>query len=1123
MVSVSAPMSASGAASYHKKEDYYTKDGGTWFGKTAENLGLTGDVDKDDFALMLSGRDPRTGEQLVDGGGKNHDHRAGVDITFSAPKSVSILAAAGNEEVIEAHREAVEKVLGMIEERYATVRETTDGQTEKVLTGNIAAAAFEHMTNRNMDPDLHTHGMLVNMSETESGDYKALSNEFIYQNQKFFGLAYRSELAAELTDRGIKIEITNAKQGLFEVAGVDKNLINDLSSRRAEVVEAKEALKEQYPDASDAKLSEMAALESRQSKAQAMQNIREQTGLPAGASDKEVLQAHWENKAEEHGTSLSGIISDVKDASVKVGHAQYDVETFINKAANGLCETESTFKEQDLIGMSAKLALGQYTPDQIREGIAEMQSSGRLVNLATNDSDKSVMTTDTMKATEQFVYDYIKENNKSHDAFYSYEKAHEVIAERMIARTEAGEPVLSENQREFVAQALSSESSIMLVQGFSGAGKTFAAKEFSDIAQEQGYKIRAFGPTAAAATELGKSTGVSAMTIDKMLILAGKSDQKEEETGIYKDLDSMLQAQMSKDEEHLGQNEIWLIDEGSMLGSKKFADMIDVAAGIDARIVVIGDRNQLQAVDAGKLFGQLQDAGITDTMQLSDINRQKTEHMKEMAGLIRDNAQATAALNVLEERGTVHEISNKAERMEAITNEYLSHNPKDTMLIVSQNAERHELNSTIHDRLNEQGRIAKEEFLLTVRENKSMDTASKSFATSYQEGDKITCSKAGGGLKAGYEGTVVEANRDDNSLKLLSYDKKGNEIYKIVDAMEVGQNFSVYREHDIIVSEGDKMVFLKNDTGKKGIGVVNGDTGVLKSIDENGYMTIKRDNDGKNIKFNIEQYSNIDLGHALTSYKSQGQSVNHAIVAADSKTETYNDFYVAATRGKLETTVFTDNIDKLRENISQHQEKTSTLDYKDQQQPQEQQQEQEKEQEQEQEQEQELASQETSLTEPEPTEPEPDQPEPEQQQPEMQEAEQQEQEQSDEHEPLEIEFEQPEVEQPDTDVQQQDNQFNFEELNQRLDNISNQLSAMDSNQNDNAQPVQQPEMQEQQEIEQPEIEVNSDNNNDISTTAENNVSADSKYNNDTEQQQEQEQHQEEQQEQEQEQENDFSM
>ena len=246
MLTLSRVSSASGAASYYEKEDnyYFLGDGSTqWFGKGAESLGLSGKVERDDFQNVLEGKLP-TGESLEHIVNGENKHRPGYDLTFSAPKSVSVLALVeGDKNVLAAHNKAVINTLKEIE-KMASTRIMENGVVSMEETNNIVAALFLHDTNRNLEPQLHTHAVLANVTETKEGNWKTLSTqrseetnafiETIWKNPIALGSLYRNHLKPELESLGYKtVEV--GKYGQFEIKGVPTELF---SSRGKEINDA---------------------------------------------------------------------------------------------------------------------------------------------------------------------------------------------------------------------------------------------------------------------------------------------------------------------------------------------------------------------------------------------------------------------------------------------------------------------------------------------------------------------------------------------------------------------------------------------------------------------------------------------------------------------------------------------------------------------------------------------------------------------------------------------------------------------------------------------------------------------------------------------------------------------
>src|ERR1700728_3042228 len=238
MLTISKPLSAGQAQSYHQKEftakeqNYWSQRGiiaGEWQGRLAAQFGLTGEVSAEHFAKLSQGQDPQTGEQFVrqrasyeyqDADGKTvntMEHRAGWDATFSAPKSVSLTALVGGDErVREAHRDGVRIALDQLE-RYTQAR--IGGNHPPETTGKFIAAKFEHDTARPGDgyvaPPPHTHTLISYVSERDNGQPRAIQPHSFFASQQFATAIYQSELTYKLRQLGY--EITTGRSGAPEI------------------------------------------------------------------------------------------------------------------------------------------------------------------------------------------------------------------------------------------------------------------------------------------------------------------------------------------------------------------------------------------------------------------------------------------------------------------------------------------------------------------------------------------------------------------------------------------------------------------------------------------------------------------------------------------------------------------------------------------------------------------------------------------------------------------------------------------------------------------------------------------------------------------------------------------
>ncbi|WP_416414474.1 MobF family relaxase [Pantoea sp. App145] len=269
MMTVAPVASAADAASYYSSKDnyYFLDDMPTqWLGEGARELGLEGPVDLDTFTGILHGSLPN-GVVLGKDVQGSHVHRPGHDFTFSAPKSVSMLILAGGDKrLLEAHHEAVKETLSIMEQ-MVSARDTRDGVTRIVATGKMVAALFTHDTSRNLDPQIHTHAVLANVTELD-GKWKALATDYIhgagfietaYRNQITYGKIYRSVLKGKAEAIGYETQPTGGRHDLWEIKGFTEEVLDEFSSRHREILDRS------GEDAS-LKSRDVAALDTRQRK-----------------------------------------------------------------------------------------------------------------------------------------------------------------------------------------------------------------------------------------------------------------------------------------------------------------------------------------------------------------------------------------------------------------------------------------------------------------------------------------------------------------------------------------------------------------------------------------------------------------------------------------------------------------------------------------------------------------------------------------------------------------------------------------------------------------------------------------------------------------------------------------
>lgn len=324
MLSVSSVKSAGKAGAYYTNEDnyYFLGEQSTeWYGTGAENLGLEGPVNREVFVSILEGQLPDGTDMRRMEGGVNK-HRPGYDLTFSAPKSASVLAlVTGDTFLVDAHKEAVRRTLDEVE-KLATTRTMTDGITEMEKTGNLVIATFMHDTSRNLEPQMHTHAVVANATLSKNG-WKTISTDIngkqgftdvVWNEQVSIGALYRGHYRSIIEPAGYQTEDTGPR-GEWDITGVP---VKPFSSRRQEILEL-------VGENATAKQKSIAALDSRQAKhfedpetlRTHWQSVLKETGFDAGTFHKEVAERRNQLEAQNSGAEKASATSPVLEGAVQ--------------------------------------------------------------------------------------------------------------------------------------------------------------------------------------------------------------------------------------------------------------------------------------------------------------------------------------------------------------------------------------------------------------------------------------------------------------------------------------------------------------------------------------------------------------------------------------------------------------------------------------------------------------------------------------------------------------------------------------------------------------------------------------------------------------------------------------
>jgi conjugative relaxase-like TrwC/TraI family protein len=465
---------------------------------------LAGAVKQEDFKNILYGNNPEGKKLGIDKPGmKSEDRRAGNDYTFSAPKSVSVGVAAGVEGLREAHDQAVLAMAAHIEAQYSHIRNPEGVEN----AGNIVAAKFDHMLSRAEEPQLHSHLFVANMAQGEDGRWRANEPKQMFVDQLKLGELYRQELAHGLQQQGVKLEWTDREKLQFEVAGVSKEVRDQFSSRSQAIDKQVADWKKEgkYAGVTDAKLAEMAGLQTREAKDKSL--------------TAEKVQEQWKEGFAAAGTTLEQVKNQIEAGKTleRSAENQKTAETVISQALGHLTEKEAVLTQAETLQAAARISGGQHTVEQLTAEIEKQAiSQGR--------DEKGVerLTTPEMKELEARNVQELKDLPAFNPQASKVEV--ETWLNKLESPTDGSKAIkLSEGQRQSVMNELSGEKGLTTVQGDPGTGKTFSSamvEKFNDEVLKpsgRGHFTINVAYTGKAAAEMSAASGRPSFTIDSFL------------------------------------------------------------------------------------------------------------------------------------------------------------------------------------------------------------------------------------------------------------------------------------------------------------------------------------------------------------------------------------------------------------------------------------------------------------------------------------------------------------------------------------------------------------------------------------------------------------------------------
>ncbi|HEY2472996.1 MAG TPA: MobF family relaxase [Terracidiphilus sp.] len=461
----------------------------------------------------------------------------------------------GDERVREAHRESVRVALGELE-RYTQARIGNVHAPE--TTGKFVAATFEHDTARPVDGyaalQLHTHAVIFNVTERDNGQTRALQPPELFASQRVTTSVYRSELAMRL--QGLGYELERGKHGQPEIKGYTKEYLEASSPRREQI---KDHLREMGIDGAGA--AQVAAHRTRDSKEL--------------LSPEEVLARHRE-LAAQYGHQADRVVAEARERGQRhVYEPDRIAQQAVTYARDHLFERSAVLDRRDILEAALNRGMGETTYAHVRQEFAQRAARGEFRTVDHAGAGQQY-TTAAMVSMEREIVERMQEGNRRgvNDPM--------LVSPQVWIAMQDRHPELNASQHQAVEQVFISREKLVGLDGIAGAGKTTTLAVIREGAEEQGYKVEGFAPTSRAAQKLADA-GMETSTLQKHLARGQQPDT--------------------------GERRLYVLDESSLASTKQMHEFVNRLHPND-RVLLVGDRRQHEAVEAGRPFAQLQDAGM---------------------------------------------------------------------------------------------------------------------------------------------------------------------------------------------------------------------------------------------------------------------------------------------------------------------------------------------------------------------------------------------------------------------------------------------------------------------------------------------------------------------------------
>ncbi len=860
-----------------KGTGYYAGHGApsAWRGQGAALLGLQGPVAREDLIAVLEGRLPN-GDDVAGRGNVTH-RRLGVDLTISAPKSVSIAALTGDHRILAAHDAAVGAALELIEREVLVARQGRGGRRSD-FTGTLVAACYRHEDARpvdgHVDPQLHTHCIVVNATRRADGAWSAMDLRF-GERSVLMHLAdahYKNELARTLRTLGYELRRT---QDGFELAHITDEHIARFSARDRQIREALIERGQDYDEAS-ARTRKAATLATRETKAQG-----------PGPDQRET----WRQEARALGISLTPPVllatpmmsPDLAPAAVRSG-------------VRHLAERDTVFARDALRLEALKASGGDTTLAAVERAID--QGIGGVLDAGRDTYGRQRYTTQTALFREHALLARARAGRGRVVPLMTPQSAQAYITE--CERRQGFR--YTEGQRAALVLGLTSPDRMTGIVGAAGAGKTTSLKGLVSAARSLGREVIGIAPSAKARRELESAGAAVNRTVAAFLAHPHEPNP----------------------------DRLVLLDEAGMVSAHDLDALLKKLHHEGGRLLLVGDPRQLKAVEAGQPFAQLLQTGAIRCATIDEIQRQVDPKLRAMVQAFARGDAAGAVVRAADYMHAAPAVAaeptcpTKTERQAAISQATaeaylaLSREGRDRTLVLSgTNAVRRQINALIREGLRGQGELSGPDVRITALDKADLTREQAARAESYAAGLVVRLEAREGRRRTVREYGVV---RVDGDRVVLGDGSGETRSWNPAEEKAAG----VYQPRAMPLAAGDVVLFRENQ-GRGDEKIVNGQIATIERADRDGL--IARLDDRRAIHLDPQHGLCLDYGWCRTVHAAQGATVERVIVAGEaSRAATAELAYVACSRERAHLEIITDNPERLRESWTRWAEHHHALD-----------------------------------------------------------------------------------------------------------------------------------------------------------------------------------------------------